>query len=264
MKHETMSIEQQERKSRLVLFDVDGTLLHDRPDEISGRLFWAATEHAIIHPTDETCQELEELRSTYGESVGDERQKYLGPLIKEFDRNLHDKSIKKIRQLATEIAKQDLDTHLYSKVSDEVEQWREEGVTLGMISGSPDFYIQALKKHLNFDIATGTRHFHNGNTYKARPPVSRATAKHDIAEKMLERLGQNLNHETRLVAAYGDTVNDLSMLEMADQAVAVNAKNGLAVIALSNMALEVGSEHKKWRIIHSDIKTPPTHATASV
>lgn len=223
----------------LVLFDADGTLLHDRPDEISGRIFWEAFRRKQMNPSREKIHDLWELRSKYQDAVGEERQRYLKPLIKEFDNNMPGKTKNVMSRLAIRLVKHDINHYMYTEMIDEISYWRNKGATLGIISGSPDFYIQELKKQLGFDIATGTQHSRNGNTYNDRPAESRATEKHRIAEGMLA----NLRPGARLVAAYGDTMNDLSMLEMADEAVAVNPKNGLAQVAL----------HNNWRIIHSPI-----------
>lgn len=241
MKHYLEPDTHNKDKSKLVLFDVDGTLLHDRPDEISGRLFWLAFRTHQMKPSPDTVRHLWHLRDKYQNTVGQERQQYLSPLIKEFDRNIPGKSRTAMGRLARKCITYDLDHYFYSEMHDEITRWRHEGATLGLISGSPDFYIQELKKALHFDIATGTQHFRNGNTYNNRPAESRASEKHRIAEGMLSKLGA----QACLAAAYGDTMNDKSMLDMAvamgGEAVAVNPKNGLEHVAQQN----------NWRIIRS-------------
>lgn len=239
------SLESSKPKSKLVLFDVDGTLLHDRPDEISGRIFWKAVKKGIIQPSPGNLRFLKKRKAHYGEAVGEERQNYLEPLIHEFDRNLYGKSVKAMQRLALDLVDHDINHYLYEEMDDEIKYWRHEGAAFGIISGSPDFYIQPLKKSLHFDVATGTQHFHNGNTYHNRSPKSRAADKHLAAQGMLSTLSEKYNQPVQLVAAYGDTVNDQSMLAFAEsmggEAVAVNPKNGLAQVALEN----------NWRTIKS-------------
>ena len=239
------SLESPEQKSKLVLLDVDGTLLHDSPDEISGRLFWIAVKKGIIHPSSGNLKSLERRREHYGQAIGEERQNYLEPLIHEFDRNLHGKSVKAMGDLAAKLVAHDIDHFLYQEMDSEIRDWRHEGATFGIISGSPSFYIEPLGKRLRCFDAKGTEHSHDGNTYHNSTPKSRAKDKHLAAEEMLERLSQQTGRPAELVAAYGDTVNDQSMLELAvemgGEAVAVNPKNGLAQVAIEN----------NWRVIRS-------------
>ena len=120
----------------------------------------------------------------------------------------------------------------YEEVLDELRIWQELGATTVIISGSPDVYIQAFKQEYGVDIATGTRHYHNGNTYHPQAAASRAKEKHLIVEKMLLQKSNQLGKVAVAESAYGDTENDLSMLESAREPVVVNPKNGLASIAL--------------------------------
>ena len=219
-------------KHPVVIFDLDGTLVHDRPDEVTGRLWDLAIEQGVMHASDEEIERLRQLRDTYGDCTDDSRQHYLMPLIKAFDTHLHHKDVAAIDSLAKDLVVADSKHQLlYDEVLDEARPWQEQGATTIIISGSPNFYIKPFARTYDFKIATGPRHTHNGNNYRPLPAVSRAKEKHLVAEKMLQKVSEKLGTRAYLAAAYGDTVNDLSLLEAAHEPVAINPKNGLASIA---------------------------------
>lgn len=216
----------------VVIFDLDGTLVHDRPDEMTGRLWDLAVERGVIHATDEERERIDLLRTQYGHESGPARREYLDPLIRTFDSHIYHKNVLAIRALSRELVEIDREKHLlYTEVLDEAHEWKERGATTVIISGSPDFAIQPFVRMHNFDFGTGTHYRCNGKIYRPQPPVSRASEKHVVAEKMLATVGKQLGKSAYLAAAYGDTVNDLSLLEAAEHPVAINPKNGLEVIA---------------------------------
>ncbi|NLA42605.1 HAD-IB family phosphatase [Candidatus Saccharibacteria bacterium] len=222
----------------LVVFDVDGTLMQDNPDEISGRAFWELNKRGIFNSSDETLDKLQDLRNQYASCPNFERQEYLTPMIIEFDKQMRNQPVKLIEKFAAEQAEKDIDELLYPEMAEEIELHRELGSKLGIISGSPDVFIQAIKRVLNFDLATGTRHFHNRKEYHTvRGVRSRGKEKHGIAEKWRSNLGK----EAILSAAYGDTTNDLSLLIAANEPVAVNPKPDL----------EEFSRQNDWEIIYT-------------
>lgn len=226
------------QKQSLAIFDVDGTLLPDNPDEISGRAFWELNERGIFTSSDTTLEELQRLRTEYASCPNFDRQHYLTPMIIEFDKQMRNQPVKVIEKFAAEQAEHDVEELLYPEMAEEIELHRELGSTLGIISGSPDVFIQALKRKLGFDLATGTRHFHNRKEYHtARGVRSRGKEKHAIAEKWCRALGRG----AYLAAAYGDTVNDYSLLEAAREPIVVNPKPDLAII----------SKERDWQVINT-------------
>ena len=217
----------------VVFFDLDGTIAQDHPDEVTGRLLRLAVEEGVMDIDKSQIEELEQLRGTYGDRIDSSRQKYLQRLNETFDTHLYHKNVPTIKALAQELVRADQQNGIfYDEVLNELRDWQEQGATTAIISGSPDVYIQAFKKEYAIDIGTGTRHYHNGNTYHPQPAASRAKEKHLIVEKVLGQKTSRLGKIAYAAAAYGDTENDLSMLEAAHEPVVVNPKNGLATIAL--------------------------------
>lgn len=210
--------------SEIVVFDVDGTLVPDTPDDNSGQAFWRLTEEGVFHSSDETLQELTALRQAVVDDPTIDKHDYCNSLVKEYDSQICGAPIAKVMRVYKELVDQAVDEHIYPELSDEIEFWKDYGAKLAIISGSPDGIVQLLKRHLGFDIATGTRHFRQGGMYHpSRRAVSRGAEKHLIVEKMRRSIGE----EAIFSAAYGDTINDLSMLKAAAIPVAVNPKPSL-------------------------------------
>lgn len=228
------------RPAKLTVFDVDGTLLPDNPDEISGRAFWELNKRGIFTSSDEKLQELWDLREQYATSPDFERQKYLTPMIIEFDEQMKGRPVKEIKQVAEDLAELDIAERLYPAMIEEIGQQRENGAYLAIISGSPDTFIQPLKRRLEFDFATGTRHFHNRKEYHSAKGVrSRGKEKEHIAEAWCEKISKELGREAIISAAYGDTMNDFTLLLDSYDPVAVNPKPDLAAEAMQ----------RGWRMI---------------
>lgn len=255
------------RPKELVLFDVDGTILPDIPDELSGRAFWHMVESGLITPNPEH-DNLRQLQDLYRAQELTNPRDYLNPLIQTFDESMKGRSRADLNRIASELI-EEVYEDAYPEVLDEIHAWQEKGTYIGLISGSPDFLVQALKRKLNADIATGTRYFYqNGHCHYDRKCAPRSKNKHLVAESMLIDLSQNrlrtigcialnakhhrpkiehLDSDDRFIlrGGYGDTINDFSMLDMSDEPIAVAPKPCL------QQAID-GLDH--WRIImpHND------------
>lgn len=280
------------RPNELALFDVDGTLRRNTPEEFTGDVFWKMVEMGeitddMITPqpvyveSDEAAAyggtafriasigELRDLKEEFNHLEGFARRSYLNPLVATFDKAIRGKPQATLDRIGTAIVQETTDS-LYPEVLEEFKWWRDEHKTfVGLISGSPDFVVQALKRHLGADIATGTRyHFSGGKYHPYRPAESRGHNKGPIAESMLidmtrRRLGRvglgalpPGTHRPKLtdfdpkdrfsvVAAYGDTPNDLGILKMAKIPVAVNPTTDLRIIA----------SNQRWHIIDTKSAT---------
>jgi HAD superfamily phosphoserine phosphatase-like hydrolase len=219
------------KQTELVVFDVDGTLLPDTPDDNSGRAFWRLNEEGIFHSSDETLERLSAMREKVIHDPSVDKHDYCNQLITEYDSQIRGASIAGVKRIYSEIVDQAVSEHIYPELSEEITFWKDYGAKLAIVSGSPDNLVQTLKRRLNFDIATGTRHFRQGNVYhSARQTENKAAEKHLIVEKMRLRLGD----QAIFAAAYGDTMNDLSMLAVAKKPVTVNPKPDLHQFATQN------------------------------
>lgn len=230
-------MERGDRNQELVVFDIDGTLMPDIPDETSGRAFRILNDRNVLHSSEETKQELSTLYEQAKENPLFTRQ-YHTAMFMAFDRDICGAPVRDVKRIAEEMADRDVSEHLYAELRDEIDFWRDYGAKLAIVSGSPDVFVQALKRRLGFDMATGTRHFRQGPAFHvSREVSSRASNKHLFVEKMRLRLGD----QAIVAAAYGDTMNDFSMMQMANMPVAVNPKPELHQIATD----------RNWEIIET-------------
>lgn len=253
------------RPKQLVLLDVDGTIIEDRPNEFTGAAFDHMYEHNLFRPGSEAeIEHILALKEQYAYSDDlATRRLYFDPLNKVFDRQIAGRPKAQVDHIADEVVEARLE-QAFPAVLDEIATWQDYGYYIGYISGSPNFLIQALKRATGADIATGTRFYSSGGGiyHPTRGTSPRGRNKHTIAESMLidlsaqrlRGLGRgvvNTGHRANLAQfdladqfslrrAYGDTIHDESMMRMADEAVAVNPKPELLDIAV----------RENWRIIN--------------
>lgn len=243
------------RPLEVALFDVDGTLLGDTP-ELTGRGLNILIEEGYISTTDEAAENLATLEVAAAAGDIASRRSYYNLVNSTFDDFITGKPRSFTSYIGAEVVGRIVaDDALYPEVQTEINELQESGRHVGLISGSPDFLIQALKKYIGADFATGTRFFMSNGRYHAfRHPESRGHSKDVTAESILVDLSirrlRNLGrgtlshsgHRPRLAdiepedryilhSAFGDTVNDLGMLCQALRPVAVAPKKDLAAIA---------------------------------
>ncbi len=243
------------RPLEVALFDVDGTLLGDTP-ELTGRGLDVLMEEGYLPTTDEVAENLTVLHAaaTTGDTVS--RRAYYSLVNSTFDSFIAGKPRSFTDHVAAEVVDRIVtEGALYPEVQTEINQLQDNGCYVGFISGSPDFLIQALKRYIDADFATGSRFFLSGGHYHtSRHPESRGCDKDvtaesilvDLSVRRLRALGKgtlnygghrpllaDIDMEDRFIlhSAYGDTVNDLGMLCQALRPVAVAPKKELAAIA---------------------------------
>lgn len=178
-----------------------------------------------------------------------ERQIYFKPLNIMHDAQIKGRRRSEVDTFADEVIKQRL-SEMYRPVAEEIDMYKDDGVYIGLISGSPDFLIQSLKRALGLDIATGTqlRKSGEGRYHPTAPTSPRGRDKHVIANGMMTRLSlalmskqgkqttvtqddglvrlmrpDEIEPENRIefTAMYGDTTYDQSAMELAKDPVVV-------------------------------------------
>lgn len=203
----------------LAVFDVDGTI---RPGHLVEDAFWGLTDNGTFKPSAEMTETLLRLRET-------DHRAYDRALVDAYTDAKKHASVKDIKQHAEHLAMQSL-AYLDDDILARIEEYREAGDALAMISGAPDVYVSALAKVLHFDAASGSRFYHNGHRYHpTREAEDRGNReiKPIIAQKIATRLGAN-----GIIAAYGDSMSDLDMLALATHPVAVHPTPELRAEAL--------------------------------
>lgn len=251
------------RPLEVALFDVDGTLLGDTP-ELTGRGLNVLIKEGHLPKTGQIAENLFALQAAAQTGSIASRRAYYTLANRTFDGLISGKPRSFTDHIATEVVRTIVaEDALYPEVQAEINQLQESGRYVGLISGSPDFLIQALKKYIGADFATGTRFFISGGRYHPyRHPESRGRDKDitsesilvDLSMRRLRAIGKGtlsyVGHRPNLDdieqadrftlhSAFGDTVNDLGMLCSAQRPVAVAPKQDLAAIAKAS----------KWDII---------------
>ena len=104
----------------------------------------------------------------------------------------------------------------------EISRLRGEGVTVAVVSASPEVYMHLLPEFLDVDavLATPCRTDANGRYTGEVGPNCRG-------EEKVRRIHAEWPEAAEIVAAYGDSPGDLPMLHMAGRAYLVNARPGL-------------------------------------
>lgn len=236
-------MESRSRQPELVVYDVDGTMIEDIPGQTTGVAFWRLYDMGLLDPSDETLSELETLNQLMTE--GDETNEWLNAeysklITRSFDTSIGGLKKRDITRVFEEHADYIASEQIYPEMLDEVDYWKDRDAAQVLISGSPDPFVQALRRRLDLKWGTGTRLFYRqGKIDEARLPSPRASEKHLIAEKMRQRLSSELGSEAVFASGYGDTMNDYTMLDASREPVAVNPKSDLREIAAN----------QNWRIL---------------
>ncbi|MEO7904221.1 MAG: hypothetical protein ABIR91_00335 [Candidatus Saccharimonadales bacterium] len=287
-----------DRPKKLVTLDVDGTILPDKP-ELTGRMMNFLYANDLLNESTatqvevcgrmlpltakQTFEALQDEHHEHGESnsLTTRRQLY-DPLNKMHDRQIAGRKRSEVNAIANEVIRLCL-YEAYQPVLEEIELHMDDDAYVALISGSPDFLIQALKRALGLTIATGTqlRKSGEGRYHPSAPSSPRGRDKHIIVDGMLRRLSfdlmrkQNIptsieslggkrlmgleeipqEHRFELSAAYGDTIYDFSMMAKAKDPVVVFSHRELSAPVKADLyqhALDFG-----WRTLDVDAPTDP-------
>lgn len=265
-----------ERPKKFVALDVDGTMFPDTT-EFTGRMMDYLYENELLNDSTagfvegragarlrvNAAQAYEALREQYAASRTSHnlevRKNYFLPLNTMHDRQIAGRKRSEVTAIADEVIRLSLGD-MFRPIAEEIDLYKDDGVYVGLISGSPDFLVQALKRALNLDIATGTqlRKSGEGRYHLTAPSSPRGRDKHIIADGMRTRLSLDLlrrqgkpttvdrgdgfvrplhlneiapKDQFEFTAMYGDTLYDLSaMMEAKDPVVAYNEHELIAPV----------------------------------
>ncbi|MGB0291937.1 MAG: HAD-IB family hydrolase [Luteolibacter sp.] len=142
-----------------------------------------------------------------------------------------------LEEYASEFADQVMPA-IYPEVKAMLDGHRQSGDFTVLTSASPEIYVKEIGKRLGFDLALGTllesRHlFPNLVNHKGRAKVHRL--QHILPPSWFDG-------ETLHAKGYTDSIADLPMLELCDEAVCVNPGERLSDIA----------KQKEWAIVRPE------------
>lgn len=131
---------------------------------------------------------------------------------------------------------------IFDELQSEINVCRLEGLKLIMISQSPKIVVSPLAKLLDFEICIASDFiFDEQGTYiQPRHRNDDEKNKGTVLKKLIDEHGLSLAGSR----AYGDSLDDLPMLEIVHHPVAVNPSEQLLEIALE----------RRWRILRAHVR----------
>jgi HAD superfamily hydrolase (TIGR01490 family) len=134
-----------------------------------------------------------------------------------------------LMELAHQVIRDDVLARLYPKGVALIDAHRQAGHEVFLASSSPQDYVQALAEALRMDGAIGTRAAVEGGLYTGALEGDLAHGPHK-AERVAA-LAQERELELAGSFAYSDSINDLPLLDLVGNPVAVNPDRALAAEA---------------------------------
>lgn len=214
---------------KLAFFDLDGTLIQG--DSVS--LFMHCLKDVGL--TDDL------------HCIGDKKlldQFYAGKLdIMKYYRfalqPLYLKTIKDLEQTIELYLTSYVSSHLYKEALDKIEELRSQNYKIIIVSATYDIVVKAIaERFFKADHVIATRVMYNPqgqilcDVYK--------DISHQYGKVLrIKELCQNFNYSLDNSIAFGDSVNDIPMLELAFTAIVINPAGNMAVEA----------KKRKWKIL---------------
>ena len=125
---------------------------------------------------------------------------------------------------------------IFSDALDCIEQHREQGNLLILVTGSLDFIAQPLADFLNFDAVLATKLENKDEYYTGK--IEGVSIIGEEKAKAMKNLALELEIDLNKSFGYGDSISDLEMLKIVSNSIVFNPNNKLQVIA----------QQKDWQI----------------
>ena len=156
-----------------------------------------------------------------------------------FYRNYRGMDVAETKALSTEMFETYLRPKIFSEAVSEIQEHKQQGMTIVLVTGSLDFIVQPIADYLNVDTVLAPQ---------LREQNGRFTGELTTVPLIGERKGEAIQafaeqHEISLKDsyAYGDSQSDLPMLECVGNPVVVNPGK-----KLRQKALDSGWELHEW------------------
>ena len=204
-------------RRRLVLFDLDGTLLTVSSER---RFAWFLARHRVLGPRQALAYALFLLRWArhFGLDVGRRNKAYLAGL---------DRAV--VGEWAQRFVETELRHRLYAPCFGRLQRHLASGDHVVLLTGTLAAIADPLAQTLGIARVVATISAFAGERYAAAPPEQHPLG---ISKRLLaERLCREYRVGFEDVVAYADSWHDLPLLEAAGRPVAVRPDRALAAIA---------------------------------
>jgi HAD superfamily hydrolase (TIGR01490 family) len=146
-------------------------------------------------------------------------------------------TLEQVHELFEWVVEHELWPRRRQDVIDELTQYQQQGHTIVIVSGAYQTMLEAFARRMGVRAEGTPLEISNGHaTGKLAKPLN-------VGEHKVRRLREILNGQT-LAMAYGDTLDDLPMLDMSEIPVAVHPNPALAKVA----------QQRGWRIMGSQTR----------
>jgi HAD superfamily phosphoserine phosphatase-like hydrolase len=212
--------------TKLVLFDLDGTLLEGLSSENSFVLYLLKKGYIRSHQISAYIKFLIKWFPKYHIYTFIKNKAYLAHL-----------SVDKICDLGQKFVKEHLISRVRPTLVNAIEQHRAAGDILVLLSGTHQFIAEAFGKLLNIPHVEATKCVLKDNRFTQLPPKQHpfAREKLDITRRLCRQYGLTLER----CVAYGNSCNDLFLLSSV----------GFPVAVYPDWKLRKIAQRKHWKLI---------------
>jgi|GEM_PF-1255850 len=208
-------------------FDLDGTLA---PGSLVERAFSNLLERGDLNLSDDEIDGILSFRDV-------DESEYIRQAVRGFSDGIRGLQVKYLRRIARMIAQEDV-TNIYPEMQNILDTIKEDGEDIVIISGSPRMFVEAFGHEIGAQVSDGTHHFSaRGAIHETRPRRKAIWEK----DKHLISICRSIGGQA--VSAYGNAMNDFSMLARVPRPTAVNPLPNLREAALE----------RDWPIIDCDL-----------
>ena len=219
----------QSKKSKLAVFDIDGTIFRSSlvielsHALVDAKIFPAVAKHEIAK---EYLAWLNR-QGTY--------EAYIDKVVKIYLKHITGQHFNKVKKIAEAVIKYQKD-RVYRYTRDLIKKLKKQNYLLAAISGSPSYIVEAYAKAIGFDVFFGTElEVKNGKFTGKIANLDSAFKKADIVKSLAAKYQIDLKKSI----AVGDTEGDVAMLSLVGNPIAFNPNFELAKVA----------KKKKWHVV---------------
>lgn len=209
------------QKKKAAFVDIDGTLIRNMSSE---RLFFRYLIYkGIVTPRDI----LRYLKVSLNRFVN-----LKGLQLRKNKHYLKGKKVDFIFEIAKNFFNEKISSHISKEALREIDNLRDRGYTIILLSGTPSFLVDCFKKHCNVDLGIGTTLVSENGVFTGEISgiYAYGKGKADIVKILERKYNIDLNNSY----AYANKYADVKHMRLIGYPIAVNASTRLHLYAKKN------------------------------